>query len=136
MADFLLLDMNFSLPKKERIKSKKLIEAVFAEGKNLNNFPLKLIYLPSNFEDGTQFKVAVVAPKRNFKRAVHRNRVKRLLREAYRLNKALIFNNSEGDFALVFLYLGKEMPDFQQIESKMIGLLEKFLKKTANEEAL
>lgn len=112
------------------------MEAVFAEGKNLNNFPLKLIYLASEFEDGCQFKVAVVAPKKNFKRAVHRNRIKRLLREAYRLNKALIFNNSERDFALVFLYLGKEMPAFQQIESKMIGLLEKFLEKIANEEAL
>ncbi|NKI31243.1 ribonuclease P protein component [Croceivirga thetidis] len=128
--------MDFSFPKNERIKSKKLMEAIFTEGKNLNNFPLKLIYLPSDFDDDTQFKVAVVAPKRNFKKAVDRNRIKRLMREAYRLNKGVIFNNSERDFALVFLYLGKEMPDFQLMESKMTGLLEKFLKKIANEEAV
>lgn len=128
--------MDLTLPKKERIKSKKLMETVFAEGKGINDYPLKLIYLEAPFSDGARFKIAVVAPKKNFKLAVKRNKIKRLLREAYRINKAIIFNNSERDFALVFLYLGKEMPDFQQIESKMIGLLEKFLKNIANEEAV
>ena len=123
----------FKLPKKERIKSKKLMETVFGEGKGINDYPLKLIYLEAPFSDGARFKIAVVAPKKNFRLAVNRNRIKRLLRETYRLNKAIIFNNSEGNFALVFLYLGKQMPEYQEIEEKMVGLLKKFLKKTAVE---
>ena len=126
--------MDFSLQKKERIKSKKLMENVFAEGRKINHYPLRLIYLPTQFEDDSQFKIAVVAPKKVFRSAVKRNRIKRLLKEAYRLNKSIIFNNSKGNFALVFLYLGKEMPDYRQIEEKMVMLLQKFLNTISHEE--
>lgn len=127
--------MDFSFPKKEKLKSKKLIEQLFAEGKHLNNFPLKLIYLKEVFNDEVKTKTMVVAPKKNFKSAVKRNRIKRLLREAYRLNKHLVFNNIEGNYAFAILYLGKEMPSFPFIDEKMKGLLEKFLKKTSDEQA-
>jgi len=65
-------------------------------------------------------------PKRNFKSAVKRNRIKRLLREVYRLNKALVFNNTNNDFAFLFLYLGKDMPSFDTLNHKMKVLLKKF----------
>lgn len=133
-TDFLFLTMLFTLSKKERIKSKKLFEQLFEEGKSVSNFPIKLFYLPTSFEeDDVALKIAVVAPKRNFKSAVDRNRIKRLMREAYRLNKHLVFNKIEGNFAFVFLYLGKEMPDYQLIENKMTGVLQKFIKKTNHE---
>lgn len=128
--------MDFSFPKKERITSKTLLDKLFTEGKSVNNFPIKLVYLPTSFSDNTQLKILVVAPKRNFNSAVKRNRIKRLMREVYRLNKHTIFNNSETSFALAFLYLGKEMPDYQMIEEKMQGVIHKFLKKQADEKTV
>ena len=123
--------MSFTLPKKEKLKSKKLIEQLFAEGIGITNYPLKLVYLRTNFSDDCKCKVGVTASKRNFKSAVKRNRIKRLLRESYRLNKHLIFNNIEGDFAFMFLYLGKEMPKQSKVTKSMILLLEKFVKEIA-----
>lgn len=127
--------MDFSFSKKEKLKSKKLIDQLFAEGKQFNHFPLKLIALKTSFDEDVNVKTMVIVPKKRFKSAVKRNRIKRLLREAYRLNKPLVFNNIEGNYAFAILYLGKEMPDFQLIDKKMKGLLEKFIKKIPHEQA-
>ncbi|GGW43761.1 ribonuclease P protein component [Arenibacter certesii] len=116
----------FSLPTKEKLKSKKLIEKLFAEGRSITQYPIRLIYLKIDFEDDAHCKVGVTASKRNFKSAVKRNRIKRLMREGYRLNKHLIFNNNENQFAFMFLYLGKEMPVQTKISDTMIRLMTKF----------
>ncbi|WP_405384825.1 ribonuclease P protein component [Maribacter sp. LLG6340-A2] len=117
--------MNQSFGKKEKLKSKVLITKIFDEGKGISSFPLKLIYLPVTTQT-VSFKTGVTVSKRNFKSAVDRNRIKRLLREAYRLNKALVFNNTQGNFAFLFLYLGKDMPSFEQLDHKMKLVLNKF----------
>jgi ribonuclease P protein component len=119
--------MSFRFPKKEKLKSKKLIEQLFAEGIGVTNYPIRLVYLKTKYNDGSKCKVGVTASKRNFKSAVQRNRIKRLLRESYRLNKHLIFNNIEGDFAFMFLYLGKELPSQSKITDAMVPLMEKFV---------
>ena len=116
-------------PKKEKLKSKKLIEMLFKEGKTLTSFPYKLIYLRVEVPVDARFKTSVAVPKKNFKSAVKRNRIKRLLRESYRLNKHLVFNNSEGNYAFLFLYLGKEMPSYPEVDKSMQIILQKFLKK-------
>ncbi|MCL5246590.1 ribonuclease P protein component [Cellulophaga sp. 20_2_10] len=126
---------NFSYPKKEKLKSKKLIEELFKDGKSVSSFPVKLIYVPCSLEN-TSLNVGVTVPKRNFKSAVDRNRIKRLLREAYRLNKHIVFNNIDQDFALLFLYLGKKKPDYAEVEKSIIEALTKFYKKVTNEEAI
>lgn len=125
--------MDFKLPKQERLKSKKLIERVFLEGRSITVFPLRLIFLNTKLPEDVPFQIAVVAPKRHFKSAVERNRIKRLIREAYRLNKHHIFNNTKGQFALVILYLGKEMPAYSKIEVGIKALLTKFLKQISHE---
>ena len=114
-----------SFGKKEKLKSQKIIGQLFTEGKSLSVFPLKLIYIVTENQE-VSIKAAVTVPKKNFKSAVHRNKIKRLLRESYRLNKGMVFNNTQGNFAFLFLYLGKEIPAFADVESKMKLLLEKF----------
>lgn len=125
--------MRFTFPKKEKLKSKKLIEQLFVKGKSISSYPIKLIYLKVELPLDVPIQAGVTVPKKNFKSAVKRNRIKRLLRESYRLNKAAVFNNREGTFAFLFLYLGKEMPTSQQVEAQMKSVLEKFNKKISHE---
>ena len=122
-----------SFPRKEKLKSKKLIEQLFAEGRSVSNYPIKLIYLKTELPFDTPIQAGVTVPKKNFKSAVKRNRIKRLMRESYRLNKALVFNNSKGSFAFLFLYLGKEMPDYALVEKNLKAALHKFKKKIYDE---
>ena len=82
-----------------------------------------------NAPEDVQIQAGVTVSKRNFKRAVQRNRIKRLLRESYRLNKHLVFNNIEGKFAFLFLYIGKEMPEYEQVEASIKAVLHKFVEK-------
>lgn len=119
----------FTYNKKEKLKSKKLIDLLFTEGQSVSAFPLRLVYLSTAFEDDVLTKTGVSVSKRNFKTAVDRNRIKRLLREAYRLNKAEFFNNLKTQHAFMILYIGKEKPTFTQVETRMKVLFEKFSNK-------
>ncbi len=125
--------MEQTFPKKEKLKNKKLITQLFEEGRAVTSFPIKLIYLKTDLSNGVKIQAGVTVPKKNFKSAVKRNRIKRLLRESYRLNKAAIFNNSEDSFAFLFLYLGKEQPTYHNINEHLTKVLAKFKKKIDNE---
>lgn len=121
--------MPFTYPKKEKLKSKKLIDQLFAEGQSVSAFPLRLVYLGTTFVDGSLVKISVSVSKRHFKTAVKRNRIKRLMREAYRLNKTPFFNNLKTPHAFMILYIGKDEPTFALVESRINALFEKFLNK-------
>ena len=123
--------LKLSYPKKEKLKSKKLIEQLFVEGQSVSAFPLRLVFLPTTFEDDVLFKTGVSVSKRNFKTAVNRNRIKRLLREVYRLNKAAYFNNMTRPYTFMILYIGKKEPSFTELEIKMKQVFEKFLSKVS-----
>lgn len=123
--------MKFTFNKKEKLKSEKLITQLFAEGQSVAAYPLRLVYLKTTFEEGVSIKAGVSVSKRNFKNAVDRNRIKRLMREAYRLQKGAIFNNSSAQYALMILYIGKDGTDFDSMKSKMSNLLEKFVKEVS-----
>ena len=121
--------MQFTYNKYEKLKSRKLIKQLFAEGKALSVFPLRLIYLKVEHENEVVVQTGVSVSKRNFKLAVDRNRIKRLMREAYRFNKLLLYKNTKHKYIFMFIYLGKkEMPQ-EKLIVKMKTLISLFLDK-------
>lgn len=123
--------MKFSYSKEEKLKSRKTIEALFTDGKSVGVFPLRVFYIEGDERQSVPLKTAVSVSKRNFKNAVDRNYIKRLLRESYRLNKHQILNTlGEQKYALLFLYVGKEKPNFQELNKTMIALMEKLIQQT------
>ena len=118
--------MNFSFPKSEKLKSKKAIKLLFAEGKTVIKYPIKLFYLP--IESSHKTKAAFSVPKHNFKKAVTRNRIKRQLREVYRHQKHLLKNDGDFKYLLFFLYIGKENSAYTAIDKSFINVLKKMKK--------
>ena len=112
-------DTRKRLHKSERLSSQKQIQALFTEGKSFSTPPFVIRYckladqsLPSN-------QVLVSVSKRNFKRAVDRNRLKRQIREAYRLNKHLL-TNMPDKYAIAYIYTFKKMIPYKDLENKLI----------------
>ena len=87
------------------------------------------MYIKASFDANIKLKVGVSVSKRNFKKAVDRNKIKRLLREAYRLNKDSFFNNFSTQYAFMILYIGNEKPVFKTLETKIKVLFQLFLNK-------
>ncbi|HET8753479.1 MAG TPA: ribonuclease P protein component [Salinimicrobium sp.] len=121
--------MEESFGKKNKLKSRKLITQLFSEGKSVNHFPLKLVYIQLREPQEVLFKAGVSVPKRNFKRAVDRNHLKRLLREAFRKNKYLLASNLTNSYAFMFIYIGKNKEEYHNLFSGVETLLKKFVEK-------
>ena len=128
--------MSLKYGKKDKLKSKKTIERLFNEGRSITVYPLRLVYLETEFKDSSILKTGVSVSKKHHKTAVSRNRIKRLLREAYRLNKQKFFNNSSTSYAFMILYLRKEGTNSVDINSAMKMLFQKFLDKTSTRSCL
>lgn len=118
--------MNFTYPKNERLKSKTIIGLLFSDGKSVSKYPLRLVYRQAeeNSEEGT--KVGVSVSKKYFKKAVDRNYFKRVLRETYRLNKHLLLDNLDQPYSIMLFYQTKDRLSYEEINTKMIQLFEKF----------
>jgi ribonuclease P protein component len=129
----------YTLGRSERIKSRKKTETLFRSGKNLHLSSLRITYMVTE-EAGLQ--VGVSAAKRYFKKAVQRNRIKRLLRETWRLQKnelrQLTDQRTRG-LSVFIVYAGKDMPDYeslrQQIQLTIKKLQHIFQKETGSEES-
>ncbi len=118
----------FSYPKDEKLKSKKIIDLLFKEGKSVSKYPLRLVYVAHDFEENVPMKMGVSVSKKYFKHAVDRNYFKRLLRECYRLNKSLLTEGVDAKYCCMFFYQTSDKLSFQEINEKTIQLFEKFIK--------
>jgi|SRR5690606_5160950 len=118
--------MKFTYPKHEKLKSRKLINQLFTEGKSVSKYPLRLVYV-KNMNPDSEFQIGVSVSKKYFKKAVDRNYFKRILRETYRLNQHLLKNNLNESYAFMLLYQSKDRLSYKEINEKTIQLFEKFL---------
>lgn len=109
----------YSFKKSERIKSEKVIEGLFGKSNPSNNsflcYPLKVVFQKAEDVNKTN-QVLISVSKRKFKHAVDRNRIKRQIREAYRLNKAQLSTNS---FQIAFIFVANEHLEYKIIEKGM-----------------
>lgn len=125
---------SFKFGKQEKLKSRKLIDQLFAEGKNISASPLRLVYIKPAVEMDATVKTGVSVSSRNFKKAVDRNRIKRLLREAYRLNKEALLqhlHSTQQQLAVFIIYTDRSLPEFSVINQKMQVILYKLIKATS-----
>ena len=119
-----------TLTKAERLRSRKTISLLFEKGKAINIHPIKLVWtqIPNREDSILQFGVAV--PKKNFKKAVDRNRLKRQMREAMRKNKLPVKNflaQKDKPCAMLLVFTGKEAVTYKEIEDKIIVILQRFI---------
>jgi ribonuclease P protein component len=123
-----------SFPKSEHLCGDKRIGLLFTLGDAFIAYPLRVVYLIAPKKDVEFASVMVSVPKKRFKRAVKRNRLKRLMREAYRLNKQpLVALLKENDLQLhvAFNYVSDDELDFVAVEKKMKVALQRLMDKIA-----
>jgi ribonuclease P protein component len=125
--------------KAEKLKSRKVVEELFARGKSISVFPIRTSYkfLPLPADGKVVLQVGVSVSKRNFKRAVDRNRIKRLLREVYRLQKRELIEvlKEQRKIGYVFfIYTDKQMPQYRIVFNTISKCLEVLKRKAINED--
>jgi ribonuclease P protein component len=117
--------MNFTFKKNERLCSKTIIDSLFEKSKFINAYPLRLSYLEYDYPDDIPGQVVFVVSKRRLKKAVDRNRTRRLIREAYRLQKHDIFRIEERKFAMAISFNGKEPLDLETARKSISKIITK-----------
>ena len=126
----------YTFKKEERLCSKKLIEELFHNGSSFLLYPFRIVWLSHSLPAEVPVQVVINVPKRRFKKAVHRNLIKRRIREAYRLNKSVelysFLETHSVQLLLSIQYVGKDISEYAFIERKfklaLVQLKEAYLK--------
>lgn len=127
----------YTFKKEEKLKSRKAIEQLFRHGKAFSNFPFKILW-KFNETVSSELQTGFTVSSKQFKKAVDRNRIKRLMRESYRIQKNELqqqLKKSNKQLAVFFIYVGNELPDHPFIFEKT-GKAIKHLIKIVNENSL
>lgn len=127
------MDNRRTFKKPERISIQREIDRLFKEGDTFISYPLRIVYLEQKPFSGATVSVLTSVPKKRIKRAVNRNRIKRLMREAYRLNKtALIrhYQEKESGLLIAFLFIGNELCQWEKMEAAMQNVFNMLKEKT------
>ena len=108
----------FTFTKAERITGEKRVDAIFASGKSFISYPLRVVYLQHEQSPIHSCSILITVPKKRIKKAGHRNRIKRLIRESYRLNKELVNDIEFGEQSLdiAFVYVKDTVSDYKEIQ--------------------
>lgn len=128
----MLKSSGHTFPRSESLKSKKISDRVFLEGARVKSWPLVIRYLDVPLPEAVPCQVMVTVGKRSFKRAVDRNRIKRLMRESWRFQKEpflLLLKKDEIQRAIVLSFVGQEMPTFETMSQNMAHLIQKMTAK-------
>ena len=127
--------IRFTLTKEERLSSQKEIELLFEEGKSLSRHPIRIIWRKLDLAKGhPPAQVLFSVSKRKFSKAVERNRIKRLMRESYRLSKPAFYESIPQGMAfhIAIIFIGNEMADFYSIQTSMAQALNRLITSVAN----
>lgn len=124
---------SFTFKKEERLKSRKTIDKLFSGGHSFGQYPLRIVWteVPSEAHN-SPVQFALTVPKRKFRNASDRNKIRRLIREAYRLQKPGFYDNSppiEQQLAMMIIFTGKEIPAFDTVYEAMGRILKRLSKK-------
>lgn len=119
--------MDASFKKEERLTHKKWIDELFESGKVIKKYPLLGVWKKVEHPLEYPLQVGVSVPKRKFKKAVERNLLKRRIKEAYRLKKAEVYEEIEGNFLLMLVYVAKEEKQFAEIQKAAYSICEELI---------
>jgi ribonuclease P protein component len=122
---------NFSLGKKERLSKEIWIKDLFERGSSFYFHPLKVLYLPHPDTNSAVTEVLFSVPKRQFKKAVDRNKIRRRLREAYRLKKGEF--STDKKWLIAYIYTAKTILPSETFQQKILGTIQK-ISSSKNEE--
>ena len=117
--------MRFTFSKDEKLTSPRLFDAIHKDGMTLKSFPFSVRFIDASLDRAVQRQIAVVVPKRSIKSAVHRNRIKRQMRELYRLNKHRIKGPTQQQ-AWSVRYLGNRLNDYAFLEDGFLKLIHSY----------
>lgn len=116
-------DVKRTFPRSSRLKSSQLIKDVVHQRQSLFSFPIKCFYTVQKESSEVPSKVAFLVSKKRFRHAVDRNRVKRLLREVYRLNNQDFTFPDNISVTMCWMFVGVELPSYEQVEAAARNIL-------------